>query len=555
MKRKVLALVLTVLFAAAFFAGCTNQGDTPEPTATPTPTAKPTPTPTPEPQYEQLDPNVEGEITVMLWSGDGTYMEDIGNKDLKPEDLGGFNQAAAYAVAKAFNKIYPNIKINVFAKVDGPDDDNGNWAQHKENFRAEYGHYPDVFVETDIPGMIQKGLIADLSIFSDDPLYKSLNPAIMDLINFGGVQAGLPQYLLPWGVYVNKSLAADNNLDVPESNWTIDDYSDFVAQADMENFWGAMDTPFSFITTGTNSVAASLAKAPEEDFVQLDSDEVKSMVDYIAEWSDTAVWAQFGAEAISAEVMGEFWWWDHKFFLENKLLTNDGSPWMMGGAAHPDEANGNRVKASDWDIYPRPSTEYKGNTVGIVIDPFAVYNYAMDDGDPAMTDEELLKTKIAYTFTAFWTADTLSWQARADQMFLEGETLAPALNDSFPYVVGDEFDKQMEIWYSTPNHARFADENLMPGFQYVLELWEDGQIWDVSDKCYPWYYEEEGERRMILQEYLNMWDAQYAGAIRTEANWSDNVKARLSEWDDLSDARFKASFDAINEAIEEFYGK
>ena len=85
-----------------------------------------------------------------------------------------------------------------------------------------------MFVETDLPGMVQKGLVADLSIFSDDPLYKSLNTAILDRLSYGNMVAGLPQYLLPWGVYVNKSLAEDNNLDVPEPSWTIDDYSDFV---------------------------------------------------------------------------------------------------------------------------------------------------------------------------------------------------------------------------------------------------------------------------------------------------------------------------------------
>ncbi|MFO7611139.1 MAG: hypothetical protein R6W99_01440 [Clostridia bacterium] len=555
MKRKVLALVLTVLFAVTFFAGCVNRGETPDVSATPTATAKPTATPTPEPTYEQLDPNTEGELTIMMWSGDGTYMEDIGHKDLSPEEIGGFNQAAAYAVAKAFNAIYPNIKINVFAKVDGPDDANGTWEQHKENFKAEYGAYPDLFVETDIPGMIRKGLVADLSIFSDDPLYKSLNPGIMDLMKFGDVQAALPQYLLPWGVYVNKSLAEDNNLDVPEANWTIDEYTDFISQADMENFYGAMDTPFSFITTGTKSVAYSLGQFPDEDYVQLDSDEVKSLVDYIAKWSGYSVWAQNEIGKIPSEVMDGHWWWSHKFFLENKLLTNAGDPWMMGAGAHPDEANAMRIKAADWDIYPRPSTEFVGNTVGIVIDPFSVYNYAMDDGNPAISDEELMKTKIAYTFAAFWTADTRSWEARANQMFLDGETLAPALNDSFPYVVGEEFNKQMAAWYSVPTHKRFQDKELMPGFHYVLELWEDGQLWDVSDKVYPWYYNEEGERRLILQEYLNMWDVNYAGAIRTEPNWADNVKARLAEWDDLADKRFADVFSAIDEALTEFYGK
>ena len=33
-------------------------------------------------EYIPLDPNVEGRIDWLLWSGTGTYWEDIGNQDL-----------------------------------------------------------------------------------------------------------------------------------------------------------------------------------------------------------------------------------------------------------------------------------------------------------------------------------------------------------------------------------------------------------------------------------------------------------------------------------------
>ncbi len=573
MKNKVLSLLLMLALTVSLFAGCSgsdgetnNDGgdaqveqgseDKNEETGASEETGGTTEEAVEEaPAYDALDANVEGELTVMLWSGDGTYMEDIGHKDLLPEELGGQNQAAAYAVAKAFNEVYPNVKINVFAKADGPDDENGSWAQHKENFKAEHGHYPDVFAETDIPGMISKGLIADLSIFSDDPLYQTFNEAIMTAMSYGDFQAALPQYLLPWGVFVNKSLAEDNNLDVPDPDWTIDDYTDFVSQADMENFYGAMDTPFSFLNTGSTSLNASLSAGSEGDYVQLDSDEISSLIDYIPMWSDYAVYPQNELGNIPPEVMEANWSWSFKFFIENKLLTLAGDPWMMGDAAHPDEAHWGRAKAADWDIYPRPATEFQPETVGLVIDPFAVYNYAMDDGDPAMSDEEFAKTKLAYTFAAFWTGDTRAWQARADQEFLDGENLKTCLNDSFPFVTGEEFDKQMEVWYSAPIHQRYADADLMPGFHYVLELWNAGQFWDVSDKLYPWYHDFEGARRANLYEFENMWNVDVAGALRTEANWADNVKARLAEWDDLADERFAESHQAVLDGLAEFYQK
>lgn len=507
------------------------------------------------PAYEALDTNVEGEITIMLWSGDGSYLEDIGHSDILAEEIAGQNQAAAIGVAKAFNAIYPNVKINIFAKADSPDDENGSWAQHRENFKAEYGKYPDLFAATDLPGDIQKGLIADLSVFSDDPLYQSFNPAVMDLMNFNGFQAGLPQYLLPWGVYVNKSLAEDNNLDVPEPNWTIDEYTDFIAQADMVNFFGAMDTPFRLINTGSTGVNASLVQYPDSDYVQLDSDEMVELVDYIAEWSDYAVWSQNEIGAIAPEVMDEHWWWGFKFFIENKLLTLEGDPWMMGDAAHSTVDHHLRAKADDWDIYPRPSTDYQENTVGVVLDPFAIYNYAQDDGNSELNDEEMAKLKLTYTFASFWTGDTRGWEARADQEFLDGEALKTSLNDSFPFVQGEEFDKQMDVWYSVATHERFADAEAMPGFHEVLKLWDAGQFWDISDKAYPYFHDFEGARRSNLFEFENMWDVNVSGAMRTEANWADNVKARLAEWDDLSDARFEEAFKVLQEGLTEFYGK
>lgn len=564
MRNKFFILITVLALTIAMFSGCTKEEGSGDVTANNEETSVETNDSAntseegdaePESTYEALDTNIEGELTIMLWSGDGTYMEDIGHKDLLPEELGGFNQAAAYATAKAFNEIYPNVKINVYAKADGPDDENGSWAQHKENFKAEYGKYPDLFPETDVPGMISLGMIADLSIFSDDPLYQTFNTAIMETMAFGDFQAALPQYLIPWGVFVNKSLAEDNNLDVPDPDWTIDDYTDFVSSADMENFYGAMDTPFSFINTGTTALNYSLFNGATEDYVQLDSDEVSALIDYIPEWSDYAVYPQFDLGNVPQEVMDENWSWSYKFFMENKILTNAGDPWMMGDAAHPDETHWGRVKASDWDIYPRPATEFQPETVGIVNDPFAVYNYAMDDGDPAMSDAEFAKAKLAYTFAAFWTADTRAWQARADQQFLDGEALKPALNDSLPFVTGAEFDNQMEIWYSIPIHERFADADAMPGFHYVLELWNAGQFWDVSDKLYPWFHDFEGARRSNLYEFENMWNIDVAGAVRTEANWADNVKARLGEWDDLADQRFAESHAALQAGLEAFYHK
>jgi hypothetical protein len=507
--------------------------------------------------YEGLDTEVEGELTIMMWSGDNTFMEDIGRRPIPAEELRGQNQAAAYAVAQEFNKVYPNVKINIFAKADGPDDENAIWAQHRENFAAEYGHYPDIWAATDVPGDIARGLITDLSIFADDPMYQSFNPAIMDLINYDGFQAGLPQYLLPWGVFVNRALAEDNNLDVPDVDWDIDEFTDYISQADMENFFGVPAPPLAFIETGTDTIRAQMNSwQPGEQFVDLDSDQVKDLVDYLPEWAEYSVFPQFDAGNIPQEVMDANWWWGFKFFIDGKLLALDGDPWMMGDAAHPDPNHWGRAQSADWDIYPRPSTDYRGNTVGVVLDPMVVYNYALEDGDPEMSEEELEKARLAYTFMAFWVGDSRSWEARANQMFLDGEILKTSMNDSFPMVSDPAvFEEQMGYWYSTETHARFADEDLMPGFHEVLRLWQEGEIWDVSDKVFPWFHDFEGTRRVNLYEWQSIGNADVTGTTWNDPNLADTIKSRLADWNRSINANFEQSLAEMEAGLATFYGR
>lgn len=506
-------------------------------------------------KYEALATGIEGEITVMLWSGSGTYMEDIGHQNLTPADLKGQNEAAVYAMAKKFNETYPNIKINVYAKVGGPHDNDTPWAQELENFKAEHGKYPDIYAATDLSGDVARGMVADLSVFSNDPVYQSFNPSIMAMMNYYGFQAGLPQFIQPWGVYVNKELAEQNNIDIPPIDWNIDEYTAFATSGDNKNFWGAMDIPMSFINTGTKDINYSLFNYKGEgDHINLTSDAVADLLEYIPKWAKSAIWTQNDVGNVPVEIMESNGWWSYNFFKNGYCLTLDGDPWMMGDAANPTPGHWGTVQSNDWDIYPRPSTDYQDNTIGIVLDPMAIHNYAMDDGNPEWTEEEKTKLQVAYTFASFWAGSTEALKARAEQMWTDQGVEKTALNDSLPLVTGDEFDKQMEIWYSTPTHQRFADKNKMPGFQKVLELWEKGQFWDISDKAYPYYVMEDGTRREANYEWTYIYNVDIAGALRTDPNWLDQVKAKLPDWNAKINERYKLAEQQLRDGLKEFYG-
>lgn len=525
-----LILSLVLCMTAALFTGCGKK-------------------------YETLDKGISGEITVMVWSGSGQYMEDIGHQNLTAADFTGQNEAAIYAIAKAFNQKYPNIKINVFAKVGDPNANETPWAQELENFKAEHGKYPDVYASTDLAGDVARGLVADLSVFKDDPMYKSFNQSIMKMMNYYGFQAGLPQFIQPWGVYVNKELAEQNNIDTPPVDWNIDQYTAFATSGDNKNFWGAMDIPMSFINTGTKDFNYSLFNySGEGDHVNLNSEAVTDLLSYIPKWSKSAIWTQNDVGGVPAEVMDANGWWGYNFFKNNVCLSYDGDPWMMGDAANPTEGHWGTVQSSDWDIYPRPSTKYQENTIGIVLDPMAIHNYAMDDGNPEWSEDEQQKLKVAYTFGSFWAGSTEAMQARASQNFTDNGVEKTSLNDSFPLVTGEEFKKQMDIWYSTTTHERFKDVNKMPGFRKVVELWEKGQFWDVSDKAFPYYVMEDGTKKACAYEWVNVYQKDIAGALRTDPNWLDQVKAKLPDWNTTINARFVQAEQQLKDGLKNYYG-
>ena len=503
------------------------------------------------------------EITIMMWSGDGIYYQDIGSHDFTLNQLTGQNMAMIYAVAKAFKELYPNVSINFYGKPGGPDDGGVSWNQSRINFKNTFGHYPMIFASNSLFDDVINGRVADLSIYSEDSLYQSFNPAVMSMMNYYGVQAGLPQYLLPWGVYVNKQLAIDHQISVPSYNWDIDDYTNFVSQADGVNFWGAMETPFSFIFTGTTTMAAQLHNySGTGNRINANSAEVRALIPYINQWANSAIWTQRDLGNVPDQVMNDNWWWGFKFFMENKILTLDGDPWMMGDGAHPDQNHWGKIKSNDWDIYPRPATPYQGNTVGVALDPLAIYNFALSDGNNILSEDEAKHQAMAYRFASFMIGDDRAWTARAEQMFLDGETPTSAMNDSFPLVTGDAFDRQMNIWFSVSKHQRFANSANMPGFHEVLRLFEAGQIHDVSDKTYLWNYNDGGTMRPILYEWHNMWNPAVVtgnqdatSPRRTDANWVDTVLSKLPQWNTLFNQRYALVDTSLRQALQTYYGK
>ena len=112
----------------------------------------------------------------------------------------------------------------------------------------------------------------------------------------------------------------------------------------------------------------------------------------------------------------------------------------------------------------------------------------------------------------------------------------------------------MAIWGGTKEHARYLDEDLMPGFQYVLELWEKGQFWDISDKTYLYYIYVDGTQTACLYEWNNATNFDVLGVGSTDANWLDTVKSKLPDWNESINARFVKAETALKDGLVKYYG-
>ena len=534
LSRRTLALSLAVVMGSTMLAGCGGKKDGGGTDVS-----------------SKLDKNIKGEISYMTWAGDSKYYEDIGHMSLTTQKLTAANIAAIYAVAKKFNEKYPNVKINLWAKANDPDQPGTpSWDQEMENFKTKYKKYPDIWSSTSVTNDIKKGLVADLSVYKDDETYKKYNQGLMKVTNYHGVQAALPSFSIPWGVWINKSLAQENNIDIPSPDWTIDEYTEFFNSSDNKTFWGGKSTPTSIINVGTDTINKQITTKGD---VKLDSDQVKDMLKYIPKWTKSTIDSAEGAGTLSKEIQKESGVFSWFYFCNNRTLTNIEDPWYLTAGADPAGKSINSpevIKANDWDIYPFPSTDYNKNTVKVVLDPICVHNYSADDGNTEWSEAEKQKLLLSYTFASYLTASTEAKQAVFDQKYTAAGTEKSAAGDSFPVVTGKDYEDQMKIWNSHPAHKVYKDKE---GFKKINEIWQKGEYWDYSDKTWTTNLQEKGETTDCLYEWKNMWNEEVAGVWQGKPGWENSVLSKLSDWNTTCNKRIKKSQQQLNDALKKYY--
>ena len=496
--------------------------------------------------------DTEGELTLFIWGGSSQLLRDVGRVYIAAEDLTGQYDAFIAATARAFNQIFPNIIINVYGRADGPYSHGIGWLQYRENFTLEHGA-PDIFAITNLTDDIRRGMVADLTVFEDDPRFQVFNPGIMDMLNIGGRQFGIPLGAIPHGVFINRTLAEANNIDIPSPQWTIDEYIRFISHSSPNEFYGAMGIPYTLINSGTRDFYYQLAnRGPNDPFVTINSQASRNLIARMPALIDHTLWPQNALGNVSAEFLNEHWWWGYRFFQMGRLLTHELEPWHLNDLGHEDPDWWGRAIMDDWDVFPRPSTPYMGNHLHMMLDFWGIRNIAMDDGNPILNEEEYNQLAIAWEFLVFMTGDTRAWEARAHQLFNSGGVMSHVVDNSLPMVLGGAFEEQMDLWFQS-GRERFRDPNAMPGFHYVLELWQQGAFSSIQTRTIPWNHEFEGTVRNIAHEWTNMGSYAVTGASDLDHNWIDMLFARLPDWERSINERWAEEWARVYEAIERFY--
>ena len=57
-----------------------------------------------------------------------------------------------------------------------------------------------------------------------------------------------------------------------------------------------------------------------------------------------------------------------------------------------------------------------------------------------------------------------------------------------------------------------------------------------------------------LYEWINCGQENVAGAWFTDKDWADNVKSRLSDWNDSCNKRIQTAQKQLKDALKEYYG-
>jgi len=491
-----------------------------------------------------LDQNFAGQLTLSFWGlGPGQFRADVGRTYYDPMEMTRHG-SAVMAAGRIFNAHFPYITLNV-----------QNWGAtstaERTSFYHEHGFHVDAWMSNALVTEIIGGHVADLTLFDDDPVLDLANPIIMRMITHLDRLWAVPVLAIPFGTFVNRTLAENQNLDTPPEDWTMDEFINFVSNSRRDEFYGINSVPWSFMNTMTQDFHYQLLfRQPNEPFVRVNTPAMRAVHQMVPRIINHTLEFNRDAGHVAQSFMDQFSSSPWLMFAQGGLLAFYGQPWTMSYATL--ETSDSRVQVLDWDYFPRPSTDWVGNHVTTTMDIMPIRNFAMDDGDPSLSMEEYNNLRMAWEFLRFYTFDLRSWQARSD-MIWGTDMNQSAKTESLPYTIGQLYYDMIDIHFQAPERQVLADARQFPGYHYILQLWEEGAIWGLWHNNFPFSMNWEGGSRSIIFEWNNRMNVTGVGVNASEPSWYDQFVAHLPFWEPTFNERWAERYGEIEEALHRFY--
>jgi len=408
MKRILtLSLVLVLVVSLLAVAGCTA------PTPTPTPSPVPTATPIPKVDYDE-NMAYTGKLTYLIWGGEIDVAQEQAKIDL-------------------FTAKYPGITVEIVQQ-------NGPWPDILAAHQAD-GTFPDLFWNPDVSGSIISDYVADLSMFQDDVEYMKWNQSLAKAANYGGFQAALPNKYFTSGVYINKTLLEQNNIDMPPLDWSVADFTAIVKDlaATGADLRGCGWPLWNSIFATPDGIFRALRDGKDYDFGSAEN---------IALQTARIEQFKYSNDYLKGVDSKDYW------FDSGKIGLQDDMTWGVGAYAALNEGKG---LTFEWDFYPLPSLEPGGKQYQLAVSDFvSVANIAMTDKDRAVSQAEKDKLTACYVLLKYLSINEDGYM----------QALALGFN-SLPVFESESAVTAFKATFKIPGK---------PGYSKVLEMMNDTDL-------------------------------------------------------------------------------
>ncbi len=537
--------------------------------------------------------NYEGSIDILIYiEGQDNTMVDIGSSRYTTQDLFDTDIAKYAAAAREFRKIAPKVKFNViYCNIN-------DFDERIQQYNDQNGHLPHIIHPTkQFYEMMENGLVADLSRYSDSEYFQSLNPSFMEKLTFGNFVAAFPTHYAPYGMFVNKNILKKDSIVDPTNQIAYEEWVDNLTYEEFVNVCKETYHPYenaglSHVTEMAQSLSyPSIYKQYcETGEIEFNNEDVKKMLELESELADYSTFDYSVSANTTKDEFTDVKFWNVNDSFVNGYFTFDmEAPWNIGVISQIAENAGKGHNDFDFMPYPK-ADENTDNYVGIGIGGLVIGDQCpISNGEKkCRSATSQLEMDVAAYFTMFMITDPRAIKAEAEIEFKindntgatsKGVVPLPLIDKNFrfswqddPEVVasigGDpsegfdnNWEYQMSLYLKTyktwwddstnpePDVKYFTNVNY--GLSKIIDIVYEQPENVIDYRSLPLTINPGGSEVINIMED---WSDRYEDYVLTSETYVADLIAKLPEMQEKVNSNTRTAYEFFQECLDDFYG-